>query len=58
MNAANYKHFNGLYESSKLLQPEGPAEVISNLSIRAEENLSGQFLSWDSQELAGYRSQS
>ncbi|KAA1078799.1 hypothetical protein PGTUg99_017476 [Puccinia graminis f. sp. tritici] len=58
MNPPNFKHFNGLYESSKLLKPEGPAEVISNLSIRAEQKLSGQFLSWDSEELAGYRTQS
>ena len=55
MNGPNYKHFHGLYETSKLVKPEGPAEVIANLSIRADAKLSGQFLSWDSEELARYR---
>ncbi|KAH9469002.1 hypothetical protein Pst134EA_009522 [Puccinia striiformis f. sp. tritici] len=55
MNGPNYKHFHGLYETSKLVKPEGPAEVIANLSIQADAKLSGQFLSWDSEELASYR---
>ncbi|KNZ45932.1 uncharacterized protein VP01_769g11 [Puccinia sorghi] len=58
MNSANYKHFHGLHESSKLVHPDGPAEVMCNLAIRAEAQLSGQFLSWDSQDLAAYRSPS
>ncbi|OAV96143.1 hypothetical protein PTTG_02157 [Puccinia triticina 1-1 BBBD Race 1] len=58
MNSPNYKHFHGLYENSKLVKPEGPAEVITNLAVRAEEKLNGQFLSWDSEELASYRTQS
>jgi len=58
MNSANYKHFHGLHESSKLVHPDGPAEVMCNLAIRAEAQLSGQFLSWDSLDLAAYRSPS
>lgn len=51
----NYKHFHGLFESSKLLPPEAPAQVIANLSINADAKLTGQFLSWDSEELSTYR---
>jgi hypothetical protein len=56
MNSPNYKHFHRLYENSKLVAPEQPAEVITNLLVRADTKLSGQFLSWDSDELASYRS--
>ncbi|PLW41963.1 hypothetical protein PCANC_11094 [Puccinia coronata f. sp. avenae] len=36
MNSPNYKHFHKLYENSKLVAPEQPAEVITNLLVRAD----------------------
>lgn len=55
MASPNYKHFHNLHAESKLLKPDAPAEVIVNLSIRAEPKITGQFLSWDCDELASYR---
>ncbi|CAH7676384.1 hypothetical protein BY996DRAFT_7468387 [Phakopsora pachyrhizi] len=58
MSKPNYDHFYKLYETSKLLPVEKPAEVISNLVLdhQSQKQLTGQFLSWDSEELKPFRS--
>ncbi len=49
------KKFHELHETGKLLTPEQPGHVIAKLALRAPKELSGQFLSWDSPELADYQ---
>ncbi|OAV96139.1 hypothetical protein PTTG_11911 [Puccinia triticina 1-1 BBBD Race 1] len=58
MTPAVYQDCYDLFASSKLVKPEKPAEVIANLSIRAEQKLTGSFLVWDDDELKSYRSSS
>ncbi|MBW0563574.1 hypothetical protein O181_103289 [Austropuccinia psidii MF-1] len=55
MDAHSYKRFADLFESSNLLPVEVPAQVIANLVTKADKTLTGQFLSWDSNELKNYR---
>jgi len=52
-----YQSLYELYESAKIVKPDKPAEVIANLSVRADrETLTGKFLVWDDDELKTYRS--
>ncbi|PLW13326.1 hypothetical protein PCANC_16699 [Puccinia coronata f. sp. avenae] len=51
-----YQSLHDLFTSSKIVKPEKPAEVITNLVIRADhDKLTGKFLSWDDDELESYR---
>ncbi|POW16093.1 hypothetical protein PSTT_01662, partial [Puccinia striiformis] len=56
MTPTIYQSCYDLYASSKIVRPERPAEVIVNLSIRADRELTGKFLVWDDEELKTYRS--
>ncbi|EFP78582.2 uncharacterized protein PGTG_04538 [Puccinia graminis f. sp. tritici CRL 75-36-700-3] len=51
-----YQSCYDLFASSQIVQPDQPAEVIANLAVRADQNLTGQFFAWDDEELKSYRS--
>ncbi|KAF5387767.1 hypothetical protein D9615_000472 [Tricholomella constricta] len=44
------------YNEGKLVKPEDAGHVIAAMALRAEHALSGQFVSWDSDECKPYRS--
>ncbi|KNZ45929.1 hypothetical protein VP01_769g8 [Puccinia sorghi] len=57
MTPTVYQELYELFESSKIVKPDKPAEVIANLAIRADrDTLTGKFLVWDDDELKAYRS--
>ncbi|KAJ2807624.1 hypothetical protein H4R20_001213 [Coemansia guatemalensis] len=56
MHADEYNKFVKLHESGKLVHPSKPANVIAKLALDAPVEVSGSFYSWDSDELAKYRS--
>lgn len=47
--------FKELHKEGQLLRPEQPGHVIAKLSLEAPKELSGQFLSWNSPELAKFQ---
>ncbi|KAF8338830.1 short-chain dehydrogenase [Cantharellus anzutake] len=47
--------FFDLHATGKLLKPEQPAEVIAGLVLHAPHELSGRFVSWDSDDLEPFR---
>jgi len=56
MLESELSRFLDLHATGKLLRPEQPAEVIASLAVHAPPGLSGQFVSWDSDELKVLRS--
>ncbi|KAJ7368378.1 hypothetical protein DFH08DRAFT_831259 [Mycena albidolilacea] len=56
MKTEDHKMFIAAHTDGKLLKAEDPGHVIASLSLHAAKGLSGQFVSWDSQECADYRS--
>jgi len=44
------------YANGKLVKPEDCGHVIAALSLKAPKTLSGQFVSWDSEECREFRS--
>ncbi|KAJ6515815.1 hypothetical protein C8R45DRAFT_219468 [Mycena sanguinolenta] len=56
MKPEEHQKFVAAHTGGKLLKPEDPGHVISSLALHAAKSMSGQFLSWDSQECAEYRS--
>lgn len=56
MKAEDHARFTGLHRDGKLVKPEQPGAVLANLALRAKHDLSGQFVSWDAEEMADYRS--
>ncbi|KAJ2358782.1 hypothetical protein GGF43_000585 [Coemansia sp. RSA 2618] len=57
MHPDDYEKFTKLHEDEELLSPEKPAYVIARLALEASRDLSGKFFSWDSAEVARFRSQ-
>ncbi|KFH47442.1 putative oxidoreductase C30D10.05c-like protein [Hapsidospora chrysogenum ATCC 11550] len=55
MDEAQYKSFVDAFNQGVLLKPEQPGNVIAGLVAEPAKELSGKFLSWNSQELAAYR---
>ncbi|KAF8476118.1 short-chain dehydrogenase [Kalaharituber pfeilii] len=49
-----HQRFINLHTTGKLLRPEQPGTVIANLALKASNELSGKFLSWDAEELKEY----
>lgn len=47
--------FTKLHASNALTPPAVIGSVLASLAVGAEPKLSGQFLRWDSDELAAYR---
>lgn len=50
-----HKTFVQVYTEGKLVKPEDCGHVIAALSVQAPKSLSGQFVSWDSEECAPFR---
>ncbi|TIB67243.1 hypothetical protein E3Q10_04248 [Wallemia mellicola] len=56
MLSEEYKKFISLHSEKKLLSPDQPAKVFSNLSVvKLSGQHSGAFLSWDSNEFEEFR---
>ncbi|KAF8872866.1 hypothetical protein BD779DRAFT_1452409 [Infundibulicybe gibba] len=55
LTEVDYNNFVRVYTEGKLLQPESPGHVIAALALRAPKSLSGQFISWDSEECKEFR---
>ncbi|KAF9917628.1 hypothetical protein BX616_000404 [Lobosporangium transversale] len=50
-----HARFVELHTSKTLLHPDEPGHVIASLAVKAPHSLSGQFYSWDDEELKAYR---
>ena len=55
MTPTDHTRFVSLHTDAKLLAPELPAHVIAALAIGAPKELSGTYVSWDAEELKGFR---
>jgi len=55
MSEEDHKKFLQVYNDGKLVKPEDCGHVMAALSLQAPESLSGQFVSWDSEECKPYR---
>ena len=55
MSERDYNVFVKTHADGKLVDPEDCGHVIASLSLQASKNLSGQFISWDSEECKAYR---
>ncbi len=51
----DYQLFVRVHAEGKLVDPDDCGHVIASLSLQATKNLSGQFISWDSNECKPYR---
>ncbi len=47
--------FIGLHASGKLLKPEQPGPVIAKLALDHPADLNGQYVDWESKELARFQ---
>ncbi|PPQ94033.1 hypothetical protein CVT25_009881 [Psilocybe cyanescens] len=50
MNDKDHKAFIQVYDEGRLVKPQDCGHVIAALSLQAPKTLSGQFVSWDSEE--------
>lgn len=55
MNEKEHAFFVQTYTAGKLVKPEDCGHVIAALSLQAPKPLSGQFVSWDSEECRPFR---
>jgi len=55
MNENHHSIFVQTYSDGKLVKPEDCGHVIAALSVEAPKSLSGQFVSWDSEECKAFR---
>ncbi|CAA7259832.1 unnamed protein product [Cyclocybe aegerita] len=55
MDENDYKKFVQVHAGGKLVKPEDCGHVIAALSLEAPKTLSGQFVSWDSEECKPFR---
>ncbi|KAF7332073.1 Short-chain dehydrogenase/reductase family protein [Mycena kentingensis (nom. inval.)] len=55
MKPQDHESFVSAHANGKLLNPEDPGHVVACLALKASKNLSGEFVSWDSDECAPYR---
>ncbi|KAJ7283570.1 hypothetical protein C8J57DRAFT_738975, partial [Mycena rebaudengoi] len=55
LTAKDYNKFVSAHSDGKLLKADQPAHVIASLALHATKNLSGQFVSWDSDDCKEYR---
>ncbi|KAM0787933.1 hypothetical protein ACM66B_006138 [Microbotryomycetes sp. NB124-2] len=56
MTEKDHSRFTGLHAEGKLVPPEKPGAVLAALAVKASKDLSGQFVSWDSDEMQEYSS--
>ncbi|ETI22838.1 hypothetical protein G647_06915 [Cladophialophora carrionii CBS 160.54] len=54
MDEKDQQKFRSAKEDGKLLPPEKPGNIIAELAVSAEKELSGSFLSWDDPKLKDY----
>jgi len=52
MDDEHQQKFLSLKTEGKLLPPEKPGNMIAELAVRAQQELSGSFLNWDDPKLA------
>lgn len=55
MTEKDHKRFTTLAAEGKLVKPEESGYVAASLSLKAPKSMSGQFLSWDSEDCKAYR---
>lgn len=55
MKDEDHKIFIKAHADGKLVKPEDAGHVIAALSLRAPKSLSGQFVSWDSDDCKDFR---
>lgn len=55
MNEDEYKKFHDMHTEGQMVAADEPGHVMAALALTAQRQLSGEFLSWDSDELAPYR---
>ncbi|KAJ2936914.1 hypothetical protein H1R20_g183, partial [Candolleomyces eurysporus] len=55
MPPEDYQKFLKVHADGKLVKPEDCGYVIASLAVRAPKSLSGQFVSWDSEECKPFR---
>lgn len=55
MNKNHHSMFVQTHSDGKLVEPEDCGHVIAALSVEAPKSLSGQFVSWDSEECKPFR---
>jgi len=58
MYEKDYNLFVQSYADGKLVNPEDCGHVMASLSLQASKSLSGQFVSWDSEECKAHRKDS
>lgn len=51
----DYTKFINAHSSGQLVKPEDCGHVIAALALGAPKSLSGQFVSWDSEEVKDFR---
>jgi len=49
------ERFQALHREGKLLRPDQPGNVIAQLALNMKKELSGQFLSWNAEQLKEYQ---
>ncbi|KAL1661574.1 hypothetical protein GGG16DRAFT_110220 [Schizophyllum commune] len=55
MTEKGHQQFVQLQADGKLVRPEQPGHVIAGLALEAPHELSGQFVSWDADEVKAFR---
>jgi hypothetical protein len=55
MDKATHESFVREHAEGKLLPPDVPGHVIAQLALAAPADISGKFLSWDSEECTPFR---
>ena len=56
MTEKDRQKFAELKRSGGLLRPEQPGDVMAGVVVKPPRDLSGRFLSWDAEDLKGFRS--
>ena len=55
MSESSYQEFVQAHADGKLIKPEDPGHVIASLALNAPKDLSGQFVSWETDVCKPYR---
>ena len=55
LTSKDYSKFTEAFSGGKLVKPEDCVHVIATLALKAPKSLSGQFVSWDSEDCKEFR---
>lgn len=55
MQEKDVAKFHQLHKDGSLLKPEQPGHVIAKLALDAPKELSGNFVSWNAEELSSFQ---